>query len=40
MLGEAQNPRHWIVVAVPMLLARLLSVHVMGKFRHRIVYWF
>jgi ABC-type polysaccharide/polyol phosphate export permease len=39
MLGKAPEPMHWMVVAVVTLLGWTLTIHVMGRFRHRIVYW-
>ena len=39
LMGKAQDALHWVVVAVGTLLGWALTIHVMGKFRHRIVYW-
>jgi ABC-type polysaccharide/polyol phosphate export permease len=39
LLGKAPDPLHWVVVTVVTILGWLLTVHVMGRFRHRIVYW-
>jgi ABC-type polysaccharide/polyol phosphate export permease len=39
LLGKAPEALHWIVVAGVTLLGWTLTIRVMGKFRHRIVYW-
>jgi ABC-type polysaccharide/polyol phosphate export permease len=39
MMGKAPDMLHWVVVLAGTLLGWALTVHVMGKFRHRIVYW-
>lgn len=39
LMGKAPDMLHWIVVAVGTLLGWILTIHVLGKFRHRIVYW-
>ena len=39
LMGKAPDTLHWVVVAVGTLLGWTLTIHVMGKFRHRIVYW-
>jgi ABC-type polysaccharide/polyol phosphate export permease len=39
LMGKAPDTLHWVVVAVGTLLGWGLTVHVMSKFRHRIVYW-
>jgi ABC-type polysaccharide/polyol phosphate export permease len=39
LMGKAPETLHWVVVAVVTLLGWTLTIHVMGKFRHRIVYW-
>ena len=39
LMGKAPDALHWVVVAVGTLLGWALTIHLMGKFRHRIVYW-
>jgi ABC-type polysaccharide/polyol phosphate export permease len=39
LMGKAPDTLHWVVVAVGTLLGWGLTIHVMSKFRHRIVYW-
>ena len=39
LLGKAPETLHWVVVVALTLLGWALTIHVMGKFRHRIVYW-
>jgi ABC-type polysaccharide/polyol phosphate export permease len=39
LLGNAPAPMHWIVAAVVALLGWTLTIQVMNRFRHRIVYW-
>jgi ABC-type polysaccharide/polyol phosphate export permease len=39
LLGKAPETLHWVVVAALTLLGWTLTIYVMGKFRHRIVYW-
>ena len=39
LMGKAPAAMHWIVVAIMAVLGWALTIHVMRKFRHRIVYW-
>jgi ABC-type polysaccharide/polyol phosphate export permease len=39
MMGKAPKTLDWVVVAGLTLLGWTVTIHVMGKFRHRIVYW-
>lgn len=39
LLGHYPDASHWIVVAIITILGWILTVYVMSKFRHRIVYW-
>ncbi len=39
LLGRAPAPLHWVAVVLITLAGWALTVHVMGRFRHRIVYW-
>ena len=39
LMGKAPDTLHWVVVGVGTVLGWALTIHVMGKFRHRIVYW-
>jgi ABC-type polysaccharide/polyol phosphate export permease len=39
LLGKAPEPSHWVVVVIITIIGWALTVHMMSKFRHRIVYW-
>ncbi len=39
LLGNAPQPLHWTVVGVITVIGWALTLQVMCKFRHRIVYW-
>jgi ABC-type polysaccharide/polyol phosphate export permease len=39
LLGKTPKALHWIFVGAVTLLGWTLTIHVMGKFRHRVVYW-
>jgi ABC-type polysaccharide/polyol phosphate export permease len=39
LLGIVPEPLHWAVVAVMAIIGWTLTVFMMSKFRHRIVYW-
>jgi ABC-type polysaccharide/polyol phosphate export permease len=39
LLGRAPAPTHWIVVAIITIIGWTVTVQMLSKFRHRIVYW-
>jgi ABC-type polysaccharide/polyol phosphate export permease len=39
MLGKAPDPMHWIVAGLITVVGWTLTIQMMRKFRHRIVYW-
>jgi ABC-type polysaccharide/polyol phosphate export permease len=39
LLGKYPEAVHWIVAAIVTLFGWALTIYVMSKFRHRIVYW-
>ncbi len=39
LLGEAPDASHWVAVVVMAIFGWALTLAVMGKLRHRIVYW-
>jgi ABC-type polysaccharide/polyol phosphate export permease len=39
LLGKAPEPLHWEVAAVITIIGWTMTVYIMSKFRHRIVYW-
>jgi lipopolysaccharide transport system permease protein len=39
LLGKYPDALHWIVVTAITLFGWTLTIYVMSKFRHRIVYW-
>jgi ABC-type polysaccharide/polyol phosphate export permease len=39
LLGNAPRPLHWLVAIVITIFGWLLTIEMMRKFRHRIVYW-
>ena len=39
LLGKAPAPLHWLVVVLITLVGWMLTIQMLTKFRHRIVYW-
>jgi ABC-type polysaccharide/polyol phosphate export permease len=39
LLGNMPDPLHWIVAVIVAILGWALTIQVMSKLRHRIVYW-
>jgi ABC-type polysaccharide/polyol phosphate export permease len=39
LLGKTPEPLHWEVVAVITIIGWTMTIYIMSKFRHRIVYW-